>query len=191
MAAMIAQLCDIVHGRNPLLLATETSGVIVIAQLHRAVGKTGEIDTGRLTLSYLRNLGLAAVFSLGFAGSALADAGANGVWIMENGKVTVRIAPCGANLCGSIVSMAKPLDKEGNPKLDKNNPNNSLRGRPVIGLRILSNMVPKSESKWAGTVYNADDGRTYSSYMKLSGNKMKVKGCIGPFCKAITFNRVN
>jgi uncharacterized protein (DUF2147 family) len=142
-------------------------------------------------LSHFRNFGLAAILTFGLAGSVLADSGANGVWIMENGKVTVRIAPCGANLCGSIIGMAKPLDKQGRPKVDKDNPNPALRSRPVIGLTILSNMVPKSENKWAGTIYNADDGRTYSSYMKLSGDTMKVKGCVGPFCKSMKFNRVN
>jgi uncharacterized protein (DUF2147 family) len=142
-------------------------------------------------VSKIRNLGLAAILTLGFAGSALADGGANGVWIMENGKVTVRIAPCGPNLCGSIVGLAKPLDKQGKPKVDKENPNAALRSRPIIGLTILSNMEPKSETKWAGTIYNADDGRTYSSYMKLIGDTMKVKGCVGPFCKSMTFNRAN
>ena len=142
-------------------------------------------------MAYLKTLGFAAALAVGFAGSAFADAGANGVWIMDNGKITVRIAPCGGNLCGSIIGMAKPLDKEGKPKVDKDNPNPALRDRPIIGLTVLSNMMPKSDNKWAGTVYNADDGRTYSSYMKLSGDKMKVKGCVGPFCKAITFNRVN
>lgn len=142
-------------------------------------------------MTLFKKLGLAAVLTASLTGHALADGGATGVWIMENGKVTVRIAPCGPNLCGTIIGLAKPLNKQGLPKVDKENPNASLRGRPVIGLTILSNMAPKSDNKWAGTIYNADDGRTYSSYMKLVGDKMKVKGCVGPFCKSMTFNRTN
>lgn len=134
---------------------------------------------------------MAAALAISFVSPAFAGGGASGVWIMENGKVTVRIAPCGGNLCGSIIAMKKPLDKQGKPKVDKENPDASLRTRPIIGLTILSNMEPKSDNKWAGTIYNADDGRTYSSYMKLLGDTMKVKGCVGPFCKSMKFKRVN
>jgi uncharacterized protein (DUF2147 family) len=139
----------------------------------------------------LRNIGLAAILAVGFSGHALADMGAAGTWRMENGKVTVRISPCGGNLCGTIIALAKPLNKQGKPKVDKENPNAALRNRPIIGLTILSNMVPESSTKWAGTIYNADDGRTYSSYMKLSGDRMKVKGCVAFICKSMNFTRVN
>ena len=128
---------------------------------------------------------------MGFSGLALADEGANGVWRLDSGKVTVRIAPCGSDLCGAIVGLAKPLNKEGEPKVDRKNPNESLRNRPLMGLTILANMKPAGENKWKGTIYNADDGRTYSSYMKLSGSNMKVKGCVGPFCKTMVFVRTN
>ncbi len=135
-------------------------------------------------------LGLGAVFAAGLSTFAMADEGANGIWIMQDGKVTVRIAPCGPNLCGSIVGLAKPT-RNGKPKVDKENPNASLRNRPLMGLTVLSNMEPRSENSWAGKIYNADDGRTYSSYMKLLGDKMKVQGCVGPFCKSIVFVRSN
>ena len=125
------------------------------------------------------------------SGLALAEENASGIWKLESGKVTVRITPCGSSLCGAIVGLAKPLDKKGHPKVDRKNPNESLRNRPLMGLTILANMKPAGENKWQGTIYNADDGRTYSSYMKLSGRNMKVKGCVGPFCKTMIFVRRN
>ena len=136
-------------------------------------------------------LGIAGLFSIVLSGLALADEGASGVWKLNSGKVTVRIAPCGPSLCGAIVGLAKPLDKKGRPKVDKRNPNESLRSRPLMGLTVLANMKPAGENRWQGTIYNADDGRTYSSYMNLSGNSMKVKGCVGPFCKSMLFVRQN
>jgi uncharacterized protein (DUF2147 family) len=138
-----------------------------------------------------RKLGLAGLFTVVLSGLALADGAASGIWMLNSGKVTVRIAPCGASLCGAIVGLAKPLDKKGIPKVDKKNPNESLRKRPLMGLTILANMKPAGENKWRGTIYNADDGRTYSSYMDLSGNNMNVKGCIGPLCKTMVFVRQN
>lgn len=142
-------------------------------------------------MTIFKKLGIAGLFAVGLSGLAMADEGANGVWKLDSGKVTVRIAPCGTNLCGAIVGLAKPLNKEGLPKVDKKNPDESLRSRPLIGLTILANMKPSGDNKWKGTIYNADDGRTYSSYMKLSGSNMKVKGCVGPFCKTMMFVRTN
>ena len=142
-------------------------------------------------MKLFRKLGIAGLFSVILSGLAWAGEDASGVWMLNSGKVTVRIAPCGASLCGAIVGLAKPLNKEGQPKVDKENPEESLRKRPLMGLTILANMKPTGENKWRGTIYNADDGRTYSSYMKLSGNNMKVKGCVGPFCKTMEFVRQN
>ncbi len=136
-------------------------------------------------------LGIAGLLSVVLPGLALADEGASGIWKLNSGKVTVRIAPCGPSLCGAIVGLAKPLDKKGRPKVDKENPNESLRNRPLIGLTVLANMKPAGENRWRGTIYNADDGRTYSSYINLSGNNMKVRGCVGPFCKSMLFVRQN
>jgi uncharacterized protein (DUF2147 family) len=142
-------------------------------------------------LNLFGKLGIAGLFSMVLSGLALAEEGASGVWKLNSGKVTVRIAPCGPSLCGAIVGLAKPLDKKGRPKVDKRNPNESLRSRPLMGLTVLANMKPAGENRWQGTIYNADDGRTYSSYMNVSGNSMKVKGCVGPFCKSMVFVRQN
>jgi uncharacterized protein (DUF2147 family) len=114
-----------------------------------------------------------------------------GTWIMDNGKITVRVAPCDRNLCGKIVAMKKPLDKKGNPKRDKHNPNPALRGRPVIGLTIMAGMKPDGERRWAGEIYNPDDGNTYNSYMTLGEGRMKVKGCVAFICEKVTFRRVD
>ncbi len=140
---------------------------------------------------HMKKIGLTVILAFLMSTGAMAGAGADGIWMLESGKVTVRIAPCGDNLCGAIVALAKPLNKKGQPKVDKDNPNPALRNRPLIGLTILSNMKPSGANKWEGKIYNADDGRTYSSYMKLSGDSMKVKGCVGPFCKTMMFKRVS
>lgn len=125
------------------------------------------------------------------SGTAMAN-DATGVWRMENGRVTVKVSPCGGNLCGTVVGLKKPHDNEGKPRLDKENPNPALRSRPVIGLTILSNMKPRGEGYWSGTIYNPDDGNTYSSNMTLqSGDTIRVRGCVaGVFCRSMKFIRV-
>ena len=136
----------------------------------------------------------AAAFAFGLvvAGAAQASEDATGTWRMDNGKVTVRLSPCGAGLCGRVVALKKPRDNKGRPRLDKENPNPALRQRPVIGLTILSNMKASGDGRWSGTIYNPDDGRTYSSSMQLLGPAtMKVSGCVaGVLCKSLKFIRV-
>lgn len=135
---------------------------------------------------------MALGIGLAWAAPALAAEDATGTWRMSNGKVTVRVAPCGAALCGRVVALKKPRDSEGHAKLDRKNPNPSLRERPVIGLTILSNMRESGAGKWSGTIYNPDDGKTYSSSMQLLGpSTMKVNGCVaGVLCKSLKFTRV-
>jgi uncharacterized protein (DUF2147 family) len=127
------------------------------------------------------------------AGPSWAADGPAGTWRMSNGKVTVRVAPCGGAFCGRVVALRKPRDDKGRPRLDKENPNPALRHRPVIGLTILSNMRADGEGSWSGTIYNPDDGNTYSSYMQLTGpSTMKVNGCVaGILCKTMKFTRVD
>jgi uncharacterized protein (DUF2147 family) len=113
-----------------------------------------------------------------------------GVWVMTNGKVTVKVSACGQGLCGRIVGLKKPLDKNGNPKLDKENPDPALRSRPVIGISLLHDMKPSGDGEWRGAIYNPDDGRTYNATMSIEGSVMKVKGCVMIICKTRQFMRV-
>jgi uncharacterized protein (DUF2147 family) len=118
----------------------------------------------------------------------------SGNWLTESGAATVRIASCGAELCGTIVALKEPNDPAtGKPKTDKNNPDASLRNRPVIGVQIVFGMKPSgTPDKWNGQVYNAEDGKTYSGSITLQGaNSLKLEGCVfgGLVCKGQTWTR--
>jgi uncharacterized protein (DUF2147 family) len=135
-----------------------------------------------------------ALLALAIAGGASAATAGDpsGTWIMTNGKLTVRVSKCGGGLCGSLVALKEPLDKQGRPKVDKRNPNPSLRKRPLLGVSLFSGVRPKGDDKWTGSIYNPDDGKTYSATVKYEGSRMNVKGCVaGVFCKTNKFVRVN
>lgn len=136
-------------------------------------------------------LSIAAAALLAVAAPAIANAGPFGVWAMSNGKVTVQVAACGANLCATIVGLQEPISKiDGKPKVDRMNPNPSLRQRPLMGLGILIGMKPAGSNQWKGAIYNPDDGKTYAAGVKLDGNTMKVQGCVlSILCKTNTFVR--
>lgn len=133
-----------------------------------------------------------AVFGLlATTGYALAD-DPSGTWRLDNGKVTVKVQQCGAQVCANIVALKEPTYKDGTPKIDKYNKDPSLRSRPLIGLAVLSGMKPTGDNTWSGSIYNADDGRTYSATMTLSGATMKLKGCVaGILCKTNTFKKLD
>ena len=132
-----------------------------------------------------------AVAMAALSGVAAADPGPAGIWRMSNGKVTVRVNFCGGQkLCATVVALAQPIGKDGKPKIDHENPNPSLRHRRILGLQVVSGMAPAGPGRWKGYIYNADDGGTYRSEMRLSGNAMVLQGCWGPFCKKNRFIRV-
>ncbi len=139
----------------------------------------------------MKATGLAVLGLLATTGYALAD-DPSGTWRLDNGKVTVKVQQCGAEVCANIVALKEPTYKDGTPKIDKYNKDPSLRSRPLLGLPVLSNMKSAGDNKWEGNIYNADDGRTYSATMTLTGSTMKLKGCVaGIFCKTNTFKKLN
>ena len=116
----------------------------------------------------------------------------NGKWSMANGKVIVRVTECGGqSLCAKIVGLKEPTYKDGKRKVDRFNKSAKLRKRPLIGLSLVRNMRPKGSNTWAGTIYNPDDGNTYSATVTLNGNTMRLQGCVlGALCKTQTLVRV-
>ncbi|MGE3876697.1 MAG: DUF2147 domain-containing protein [Parvibaculaceae bacterium] len=139
----------------------------------------------------MKAISLAVLGLLATTGFAFA-ADPSGTWRLDNGKVTVKVRQCGGQICANIVALKEPTYKDGSPKIDKYNKNPSLRNRPLMGLSVLSDMKPNGDNSWAGNIYNADDGKTYSATMTLSGDTMKLKGCVaGIFCKTNTFKRLN
>ena len=140
-------------------------------------------------------LHLAATFLIALAttGSALA-ADATGTWLTEGGRSRIKIADCGGALCGAIVWLKEPNDETGKPKTDKNNPDAARKTKPLIGVNIVLGMKPSGANKWAGQVYNAEDGKTYSGNITLTGdNALQLQGCAlgGLLCKSQTWTRAN
>jgi uncharacterized protein (DUF2147 family) len=139
---------------------------------------------------------LVAVLSLVASMAALAQgAGVSGVWNTEHRDARIRIAACGPALCGTIVGLAEPLDKDGRAKTDLNNPDPAKRGRPLVGLTILTGLARGGEDSgevWRGVIYNADDGKAYQVSVRLiDGRRAAIRGCIlgGLFCGGETWTR--
>lgn len=121
----------------------------------------------------------AFVFSAGmaFAGDPL-----EGLWRTakdDNGHSgLIQVKPCGAKLCGTLI---KAFDQAGKEMSSDN-----------VGRQIISETVAKGGGKYAGKVYSPDRDKTYKSKLMLSGNVLKVSGCVLGICRdGGTWQRAN
>ena len=139
-------------------------------------------------------LAAVALFALAGSESALA-ADPTGTWLTQTGTSRIRIADCGGALCGTIIWLKEPNDPDtGKPKTDKNNSDAAKRSRPLLGVQIVLGMKPNGADKWAGQVYNAEDGKTYSGNLTMNGpSALTLQGCAlgGLVCKGQTWSKVN
>jgi len=116
-----------------------------------------------------------------------------GTYLTEEGDARIRFAPCATGLCGTIISLQEPTEKDGKPKTDVNNPDPAKRSRPLIGLEIVSGMQPDGEKRYKGTVYNAENGKTYTAFLTFdSPTTVKLEGCVlgGMICGGQTWSKV-
>jgi len=103
-----------------------------------------------------------------------------GVWKDGQEKGQIQIFKQNGKYYGKIIWLKKPQDLNGKPKVDKNNPNPSLRNKPVLGLLMLKDFK-YNDHEWSdGRIYNPSDGKEYKAYMKLKDkNTLSVRGYIG------------
>jgi uncharacterized protein (DUF2147 family) len=98
-----------------------------------------------------------------------------GDWLVEDGTAKIRIENCSGALWGFVAWEKSPGGK------DTENPDPAKRDRPTLGLPILLNMQPATNSpgRWDGEVYNAQNGKTYTSHIALTNtDTLRIEGCV-------------
>ncbi len=113
-----------------------------------------------------------------FAQTVSADA-ILGTWLTGSGKGKVQIYKEGNKYNGKIVWLKEPNREDGTAKLDKNNSDKSLQTRPIMGLNMLKGFI-FDEDKWTdGTIYDPENGKTYSCKITFRDGKLDVRGYMG------------
>lgn len=111
-----------------------------------------------------------------------------GTWFNQAKDAKIEIYKCGTKYCGKIVWLKIPNYPEGSkdgtpgtPKLDHNNPDQTLRKTPVMGLVIVRDFVYDGKDTWKdGKVYDPKNGKTYSGKITLaSPTQLNLRGFIG------------
>lgn len=124
---------------------------------------------------------LAAALMLA-ASPALAGDPVVGTWKTQpddNGHFgLVRIAPCGSALCGTLT---RAFDRAGKPVASAS-----------VGRQIVWDMQPDGAGRYGdGQIWAPDRDKTYASKMELSGDRLKVYGCVLGICRGQTWLRAD
>ncbi|MCD4748493.1 MAG: DUF2147 domain-containing protein [Thermoanaerobaculales bacterium] len=105
----------------------------------------------------------------------------------EGGQAHIEVSLNDGKYCGTIVWLAEPVyaaDDEqgmgGQAKVDRENPDPDLKSRSIQGMVTFEGFTYAGKDKWKeGTIYDPDNGKTYSCTLRLTKKGLKVRGFIG------------
>ena len=157
-------------------------------------GNTNISDLGvvvDLKLARFRKLGAALIGLSVIAGIAwTAPAGTPakspvGEWLVAKKVARIKIADCDGLMWGVVAWESEPGG------VDSKNPDPKLQSRPTLGMPILLGMKQSKPNQWDGSIYNSEDGHTYSANISLlDPNTLKVQGCfLGFLCGGENWTR--
>ena len=134
------------------------------------------------------------LLALSAASAAAAPADPSGTYLTEDGRARIRVERCPSSseqMCGYVVWLKTPLNDQGQPRMDFRNPDTKRRDRLSLGHQMFMGLKPNSDDRYAGQVYNSDDGKRYDvSIWPESADVLNVRGCLVAFlCKTQEWKR--
>jgi len=127
------------------------------------------------------------VLSLAFASKSFAQKDQiENTWYNgdKTSKIQIYLAKDG-NYYGKITWLNEPNDKDtGKPKLDKENPEDKLKTRPIQDLIIMTGFKKNPENKDEyidGKIYDPKKGKTYCGKITFKGKMLDLRGYICSF----------
>ncbi|GLQ34617.1 hypothetical protein GCM10007939_09000 [Amylibacter marinus] len=82
----------------------------------------------------------------------------------------IQVEACGADICGTLV---KSFSSDGNVLKSEN-----------VGKKIIWGMSADGNGAYSGgKIWSPDRDKTYKSKMQLTGNTLKVQGCVLVVCR--------
>jgi uncharacterized protein (DUF2147 family) len=112
--------------------------------------------------------------ALAIAGAAAAADPVEGIWQtapQDDGSFGhIEIKPCGPAFCGTLV---RAFDATGAEAQSDN-----------VGKQIVWDMMATGDGNYEdGKVWSPDRDKTYNSYMVLTGDALRVRGCVLGICR--------
>lgn len=108
----------------------------------------------------------------------------------KTGKVKseVQLYDQGGKLYGKITGLPEPNDAQGKPKTCTKC-QGADKDQPVVGLVIIKELAADGERFKGGTILDPEDGKVYKAEVWTEGDKLKVRGYLGPFYKTQTWTK--
>lgn len=137
----------------------------------------------------MRTQVVALICLSGMSAAATADP-LQGVWLTEAKTAHILIDDCGdGSPCGQLIWVDPG---SGADTKDANNPDPSLKERPLIGIPIVWGFRQAGTVWRSGQIYNPEDGKTFKASLELTdANTLNVKGCFGPICRKNVWTRLS
>ena len=104
-----------------------------------------------------------------------------GVWWNDEKTTKIEVEKKDGKYIGTIVYMIPEKYENGAPPKDKENPDESLRERSIVGIQILKGFEYEAKKKeWKnGNIYDPKSGKTYDCYGWLENEDLlKLKGFV-------------
>jgi uncharacterized protein (DUF2147 family) len=104
-----------------------------------------------------------------------------GKWLSADKDAIIEVYQQDSKYFGKITWLKDPLNGNGKPQTDENNPDPRLRTRPVMGLVILRDLVYDKDNLWInGMIYDPDSGDDYNCKLSLKDNNtIELRGYVG------------
>lgn len=103
-----------------------------------------------------------------------------GYWMTKNNMAQIKIYRQNDKYYGKIIWADEMYESDGKTlKRDTKNADPGKRNQTIKNLIILSNFSYKNEIWTEGTIYDPENGSTYSCKMELNGSKLEIRGYIG------------
>jgi uncharacterized protein (DUF2147 family) len=125
----------------------------------------------------------ACVALLAASGPPRVGEGIQGEWRNTKNTVHMRVAPCGAALCGTVTWAA---DKQ---RADARKGS----GKELVGSTLLRDLTSTDDATWRGKIYIPDINTTASATaVQLSPKLIRVSGCglFGLACRTQHWHRI-
>ena len=115
-----------------------------------------------------------------------------GSWLMPENEGIIEIYKVGNFYNGKIIWMLEK-EKDGGLLKDKENPDDSLKNRTVVGLEVMRNYKYNEDGVWnGGTFYAAKKGKTLEpDFVLVDENTLDIVVSFFLFSKTIRLSRID
>ena len=136
----------------------------------------------------MQTLLLTLLLSLFICVHAHASGSIEGPYWTEDRNGIIEVYREGEEVRGRVLWRSSPM-------LDERNPDPNLRGRSMVGVTFLTGFTPAQDEWRGGSVYSADNGRTYRGklWLEKEGQILKMRGYVGIslFGRTAAFQRMS